>query len=52
MEEFGKQNIIFLYDLFNTEHELKTWDEMKSVIILTNLVSNGDNFPIQYLKPG
>ena len=27
--EFAKQNIIFLYDLFNTKNELKTWDEIK-----------------------
>ena len=29
VEEFAKQNIIFLYDLFNTKNELKTWDEIK-----------------------
>ena len=28
VEEFAKQNI-FIYDLFNTENEFKTWDEMK-----------------------
>ena len=28
VEEFAKK-IIFLYDLFNTKYELKTWDEIK-----------------------
>ena len=29
VEEFAKQNIIFLYYLFNNENESKTWDETK-----------------------
>ena len=29
VEEFAKKKIIFLYDLFNTKNELKTWDEIK-----------------------
>ena len=29
LEEFVKQNIIFLYDLFNTKNEFKTCDEIK-----------------------
>ena len=29
LEEFQKRNIIFLYDLFNTKNELKTWDQIK-----------------------
>ena len=28
-EELAKQNIIFVYDLFNTENDFKTWDEMR-----------------------
>ena len=28
-EEFANQNIIFLYDIFNTENEFKARDEMK-----------------------
>ena len=34
--EFAKKNIIFLYDLFNTENEFKTWDEMKISSNLSN----------------
>ena len=29
VKEFAKQNIIFLYDLFNAEIESKTWDEKR-----------------------
>ena len=29
VEEFAKQNIIFFYDLLNTENKFKSWDEMK-----------------------
>ena len=36
VEEFAKQNIIFLYDLFNTKNELKTWDEIKSTYELSD----------------
>ena len=36
VEEFAKQNTIFLYDLFNTENEFKTWDEVKISYELSN----------------
>ena len=36
VEEFAKQNIIFLYDLFNAKNELKTWDEIKITYELSN----------------
>ena len=36
VEEFAKQNIIFLNDLFNTENEFKTWNEMKISYNLNN----------------
>ena len=36
IEELAKQNIIFFYDLFNTENEFKTWDEIKISYNLNN----------------
>ena len=33
-EGFSKQNIIFLYNLFNIKNEFKTWDKMKVSYIL------------------
>ena len=36
VEEFAKQNTLFLYDLFNTENEFKTWDEIKTNYELSN----------------
>ena len=36
IEELAKQNIIFFYDLFNTENEFKMWDEIKISYNLNN----------------
>ena len=46
VEEIAKQNVIFLYDLFNTKNELKTWGEMKIAYELSNLISNDDKLSI------
>ena len=47
VEEFAKQNVIFLYDLFNTKNELKAWGEIKITYELSNLISNGNKLSIQ-----
>ena len=46
VEEIAKQNVIFLYDLFNAKNELKTWGEMKITYELSNLISNDDKLSI------